>query len=101
MRSSRWMAWVVGSVILGVSALAYSSLPDQIWLAGFYDGADEDDAPLVQVQVPTGLAPAIVHASTAAGLGAIASQLTERVPSAHVLRPPQTRAPPDPRSFQS
>jgi hypothetical protein len=32
------------SAIAAITPLAYADLPDQLWLGGFYDGGDEDDA---------------------------------------------------------
>jgi hypothetical protein len=101
MRFGRWVSCAVVSVILAVSPLAYSSLPDQTWLSGFYDGVDEDEAALVQVPLLTAVTTSIVHAPGAVGPVALAPQPADRVPPTHVFRPPQTRAPPGPRSLHS
>jgi hypothetical protein len=39
-----WLAQVLVSALLTMLPLTYSTLPDQNWIGGFYDGADEDDA---------------------------------------------------------
>jgi hypothetical protein len=35
---------LLASVMTAITPLAYRDLPDQIWLGGFYDGGDDDDA---------------------------------------------------------
>jgi hypothetical protein len=38
------LALLLMSAIAVLTPLAYCDLPDQLWLGGCYDGADEDDA---------------------------------------------------------
>lgn len=34
---------LLSTVLMGLTPLAYASLPDQTWLSGIYDNADYDD----------------------------------------------------------
>ena len=46
----RWLfVLLLVSVMVALAPLAYIELPDQIWLGGLFDGADENDA-IVQIQ---------------------------------------------------
>jgi hypothetical protein len=49
----RWfrlpLVLILVCVVAALTPLAYSDLPDQLWLGGFYDGGDEDDA-IVHIQ---------------------------------------------------
>jgi hypothetical protein len=44
MRVRRWLTVLLIGVLVALAPLAYADLPDQVWIPGFYDGGDEDDA---------------------------------------------------------
>jgi len=77
------------------SPLGYASLPDQTWLGGLWDGADDDDA-ILEVQSTTGTVETFVDTSTDTPLVPTwftPSPLeTAVIPAA--VSPNQTRAPP-------
>jgi hypothetical protein len=88
------LALLLASVIALLTPWAYSDLPDQLWLGGFFDGGDEDDA-IVHVQTHlNAIDPPDVH--VAASLAQCASEPVQRYTSLpiQVLSPSTTRAPP-------
>lgn len=46
----RWLSLLLVSVLFAVSPLAYSEAPDEVWLGGYYDGGEADDA-LIDLQL--------------------------------------------------
>jgi hypothetical protein len=91
----RWLAVLLVGVLFTLSPLAYSDLPDQLWLAGFYDGGDEDDA-IVHIQTHLNAVepPAPTLATCSVPCVHAPPQLYECVVSAPVLSARHTRAPP-------
>ena len=75
--------------------LGFASLPDQTWLGGLWDGADDDDA-ILAVQSTTGTIETFVDTSTDTRLVPTWFTLppleTAVVPA--TVSPNQTRAPP-------
>src|SRR5260370_16754989 len=101
MRVRLALALLLGSVIALLTPWAYSDLPDQLWLGGFFDGGDEDDA-IVHIQTHlNAIDPPDVH--VAASLTPCASAPAQRYESVavQVLSPSSTRAPPPRSCFDS
>ncbi len=93
----RWLTLVLVSAMLTLSPLAYSDLPDQLWLGGFFDGGDEDDALFfVQLQL-NAVEPLAVYAPPPVKIVQILPQPHERVAPVRALPSTQTRAPPLPQ----
>jgi hypothetical protein len=44
MRAGRRVVFLLVTVLVLIAPLAAASLPDQTWLGGLWDGADDDDA---------------------------------------------------------
>jgi len=40
----RWLSLLLVSVLFTVSPLAYSEIPDPVWLGGYFNGDETDDA---------------------------------------------------------
>ena len=90
----RWAAVLLVSIVFTVSPLAYADLPDQVWLGGFYDGGDLDDA-IVHIQ--THLNAIEPRAPTLASCSVPCihvPQLYECVVSGPIFSARHTRAPP-------
>ena len=96
----RWLSVLLIGLVTLVTPLAYSDLPDQTWISGYYDGGDEDDAVIqIQIHLPAVAPPAPVRApqsvlcSTApqpAYVGAfvepiLSAGLTRAPPASHFL----------------
>ena len=83
------------ALTLGLAALAQASPPDETWLAGFYDDSDSDTAVLSITSAVGALESHIVS-----DVGPIRTaderpiELDESAPSAAVLSPSFSRAPP-------
>ena len=89
-----WLAKLLVGAMLTVCPLAYSSLPDQTWQGGIYDGGDEDDA-LAHLQLKlSGVEPVPVGASSSAKIVHTPSKPDEGAAPLRVLSSPQPRAPP-------
>ena len=89
-----WLAKLLVGTLLTLCPLAHSSLPDQIWQGGIYDGGDEDDA-LAHLQLKLS-AVELVHvgASWSVKIVQTPPPPDERIAPLRVLSSPQTRAPP-------
>jgi len=83
------------SVIAALAPLAYSDLPDQLWLGGFYDGGDEDDA-IVHIQTNLNAVQPAAPTVATSSVPCIHAppQLYECVVSGPVVSARHTRAPP-------
>ncbi len=89
-----WLAKLLVGTLLTLCPLAHSSLPDQNWQGGIYDGADEDDA-LAHLQLKLSAVELIhVGASLSAKIVHTPPPPDERIAPIRVLSSPQTRAPP-------
>jgi len=90
----RPLAVLLVSMLATLFPLAYSQLPDQLWLGGYFDGGDEDDTLLTiqlnlnAVQAP----PAAVFSSLQ--IVSLASRLCERLTPVRAHSFASTRAPP-------
>ena len=90
----RWLSRLLVSVLFAVSPLAYSEAPDEVWLGGYYDGGEADDA-LVDLQLHhSAIAILAVYASPSITLVQAPPPLSERVPPLRALPATHTRAPP-------
>ena len=89
-----WLAKLLVGTLLTLCPLAHSSLPDQNWQGGIYDGGDEDDA-LAHLQLKLS-AVELVHvgASWSAKIVPTPPPPNERTAPLRVLSSPPTRAPP-------
>ncbi len=94
MRIRRWPSLLLAVVLLTLSPVAYSDVPDPVWLGGYYDGSEADDA-LADLQLHQS---AIVVLATYPAPSTASVQLppprVERVPPDRPLPATQTRAPP-------
>jgi len=89
-----WLANFLVGTLLTLCPLAHSTLPDQTWQAGIYDGADEDDAlPHFQLKL-SAVEPIHVGASFSVKIVHTPPDPDERTVPFQVLSSPQTRAPP-------
>jgi hypothetical protein len=89
-----WLAKLLVGTLLTLCPLDHSSLPDQNWQGGIYDGADEDDA-LAHLQLKlNGVELIHVGASVSAEIVHTPPPPDERIAPIRVLSSPQTRAPP-------
>ena len=89
-----WLAKLLVGTLLTLCPLAHSSLPDQTWQGGIYDGGDEDDA-LAHLQLKLSAVELIhVGASWSAKIVPTLHPPDERIAPLRVLSSPQTRAPP-------
>jgi hypothetical protein len=89
-----WLAQVLVSALLTMLPLMYSTLPDQNWMGGFYDGGDEDDA-LAHLQLKlSGTESVGIDASSPLEVVASPPLAHERSESLRVPLSTQTRAPP-------
>jgi hypothetical protein len=91
----RWPAVLLVGVLFTLSPLAYSDLPDQVWLSGFYDGGDEDDA-IVHIETNLNAVepPPLTLATFSVPCIHAPPQLYECVVSGPILSAGHTRAPP-------
>ena len=90
----RWLSRLLVSVLFAVSPLAYSEAPDEVWLGGYYDGGEADDA-LVDLQLHhSAIAILAVYVSPSITLVQAPPPRSERVPPRHALPATHTRAPP-------
>lgn len=82
-------------VLIALTPLSYTELPDQIWLGGFYDGADDDDVIVfVQVHLCAIKAPSLHTTTAVVPCIRAPAPLYERVPAAPVRSSSRPRAPP-------
>lgn len=89
-----WLEKLLVGTLLTLCPLAHSSLPDQTWQGGIYDGADEDDA-LAHLQLKlSGVELIHVGASWSAKIVHTPALSDERIGPLRVLSSLQTRAPP-------
>ncbi len=89
-----WLANLLVGTLLTLCPLAHSTLPDQTWQAGIYDGADEDDAlPHLQLK-PSAVEPIHIVASLSVKIVHTPPDPDERIAPLRVLSSPLTRAPP-------
>jgi len=92
-----WLATLLVGTLLTLCPLAHSSLTDQTWHGGIYngaDGADEEDA-LAHLQLKlSAVKPIHVGASLSAKIVRTPPPSDERIAPLRVLSSPQTRAPP-------
>jgi hypothetical protein len=90
----RWLSLLLVSVLFTVSPLAYSEIPDPVWLGGYFNGDETDDA-LVDLQLHHGaIAMWTVYASPSITLVEASPPLPEWVPALRTLPATHTRAPP-------
>ena len=89
-----WLANLLVGTLLTLCPLAHSTLPDQTWQAGIYDGADEDDAfPHFQLK-PSAVEPIHIGALLSVKIVHTPPDPDERIAPLRVLSSPLTRAPP-------
>lgn len=90
------------SVMAALTPLAYSDLPDEIWLGGFYDGGDDDSA-IVHVQSHlSAIEPSEIYVGTGPALCIYPRlQPYETRSSFRIPSPDSTRAPPPPSCLGS
>ena len=89
-----WLANILVGTLLTLCPLAHSTLPDQTWQDGIYDGADGDDAlPHFQLKL-SAVEPIHVGASFSVKIVHAPPGPYERTAPLRVLSSPQTRAPP-------
>lgn len=94
MARRRWLSLLLVSVLCAISPLAYSETPDALWLGGYYNGGEADDA-LLDLQLHhSAIAMLAVYASPAIMLVQAPPPLSERVPPLRTLPATRTRAPP-------
>ncbi len=90
----RWLVFLLVSTLFTVSPVAYSVVPDSVWLGGYYDGGEADDA-LLDLQLHhCGIVIWAVYASPSITLLQAPPPLSERVPPLRTLPAAHTRAPP-------
>jgi hypothetical protein len=90
----RWLSLLLVAVLFAVSPLAYSEAPDDVWLGGYYDGGEADDA-LIDLQLHhSAIAMLAVYVSPSITLVPTPPPLSERVPALRALLATHTRAPP-------
>ena len=91
----RWERMWATALLVTLTSLvpiAHASLPDPIWIAGTYDGADSDDVLLKAVSLETPAEGALGNISTLSNFDTVPSGATSAVP-ASTLRGIQARAP--------
>jgi hypothetical protein len=91
----RWLAVLLVGVLFTLFPLAYSDLPDQVWLDGFYDGGDEDDAIVhIETNLNAVQPPPLTLAACSVPCIHAPPQLYECVVSGPIFSARHTRAPP-------
>jgi len=94
MHLRRPLAVLLVSMLATLFPLAYSQLPDQLWLGGYFDGGDEDDT-LLTIQLNLNavqVSPVAVFSSLQ--IVSLASRLCERLTPTRAHSFASTRAPP-------
>ena len=90
----RWLAKLLVGTLLTLCPLAHSTLPDQTWQDGIYDGADGDDAlPHLQLK-PSAVEPIHIGAALSVKIVHTLPDPDEGTAPLRVLSSPPTRAPP-------
>jgi len=90
----RWLTVLLVSILFTVSPLAYADLPDQVWLGGFYDDGDADNA-IVHIQTHlNAIEPCAPTLATCSVPYIHVPQLYECVASGPIRSARHTRAPP-------
>ena len=90
----RWLTVLLVSILFTVSPLAYADLPDQVWLGGFYDDGDADNA-IVHIQTHLNAIEQCAPTLATCSVPYIhVPQRYECVASGPILSARHTRAPP-------
>ena len=93
--SRRSVSLLLIVLLFTISPLAYWETPDPVWLPGYYDAGDQDEAIAnLELRHLSSTDVLVVDASPLTASVQLPSPSSERVPPDHALPATPTRAPP-------
>ncbi len=91
----RLVSLLLISLLFAISLLAYGEAPDSVWIPGYYDGGDQDDAIAnLELRHLSAAAVLAVYVSPSVASVPFPPLLSEQVPPEQALPATPTRAPP-------